>query len=116
VELFYKLFLIDTKNRQSTQLCPFVKNGGMHRSFQPHLRSDGLGIDYSKIVDFDTRGFLEKIFESQRPGGEKWLRDAMAKKSKGDLDNALENARRIGIDRVNSALYQSALTAAKSLQ
>jgi len=58
LSLFYKLFLIDPLARKATQLCPFVKSGIMHKNFQPHLRPDGLGIDYSALNDFDTRHAL----------------------------------------------------------
>lgn len=58
LSLFYKLFLIDAQTRTATQLCPFVKSGIMHRNFQKFLRSDRLGIDYSRLADFDTRKFL----------------------------------------------------------
>ena len=53
VELFYKLFKIDTSERRAVPLCPFVHTGIMHRTFQKYLRDDGLGIDYSKLEDFD---------------------------------------------------------------
>jgi len=105
VELFYKLFLIDTKNRQSVQLCPFVKNGGMHKEFQKYLRKDGLGIDYSHLENFDTSAYIEKVFESQRGPGEKMIRSAMEKNNMNSLEWALENARRIGIDKKNPDLY-----------
>ncbi|CAM9091058.1 unnamed protein product, partial [Ectocarpus fasciculatus] len=52
VDLFYKLFLIDTRLRTSVQLCPFVRPGHMHKEFQKYLRSDGMGIDYSHLRDF----------------------------------------------------------------
>jgi len=60
VDLFYKLFLIDTQKRTAVQLCPFVKSGKMHRNFQPFLRLDGLGIDYSKLENFDTAAAMSK--------------------------------------------------------
>jgi hypothetical protein len=58
LSLFYKLFLIDAQARSAVQLCPFVKSGVMHRNFQKFLRSDGLGIDYGRLTNFDTRNFL----------------------------------------------------------
>lgn len=41
--LFYKIFLIDAKNRNSIQLCPIVTSGKLHNDFHKHLREDGLG-------------------------------------------------------------------------
>ena len=60
LSLFYKLFLIDAKSRSAVQLCPFVKSGIMHRNFQKFLRTDGLGIDYSRLSNFETKTFLPK--------------------------------------------------------
>jgi hypothetical protein len=114
LELFYRLFLINPQKRESTQLCPFVKNGGMHREFQKFLRPDGLGIDYSHLEEFDTRHFLDEIFAKQRPGGEKLIENSIKNKRRGELENALENARRIGIDRTNPALYQRGMAQLKN--
>ena len=61
VELYYKLFLINRTERKATQLCPFVRPGHMHRDFQKYLRPDGLGIDYSKLVDYDAEKYLKRI-------------------------------------------------------
>lgn len=86
----------------------------MHREFQKYLRPDGLGIDYSYLTDFNTRNFLENVFQKQRPAGEKLIQNAIARKKRVDLENALENARRIGIDRTNPTLYQQGLAQLKS--
>ena len=59
-ELFYKLFLIDTKARKAAPICPFVVPGKMHRLFQPFMRADGRGIDYSRLEAFDTLSQLPK--------------------------------------------------------
>jgi hypothetical protein len=51
-ENFYHTFGIDVnKKTVEGHLCKFVdvNNGRMHRLFTPHLRADGIGIDYSKI-------------------------------------------------------------------
>lgn len=50
-EQFYSIFGIDVhKKKTEGHLCQFVmKNAKMHRLFTPHLRKDGMGIDYSKI-------------------------------------------------------------------
>ena len=62
LDLFYKLFLIDTLQRKATQLCPFVRSGKMHREFTPFLRPDRMGIDYSKLENFDTRSKMPKNY------------------------------------------------------
>lgn len=105
IEDFYRLFLIDSKKRTAVQLCPFVKSGKMHNSFQRHLKPNGMGIDYAKLHDFNTWDALEEVFVGQRPGGEKLLREAIASKNSGLLDEALRNAERIGLDRTNPELY-----------
>lgn len=110
IEDFYKLFLIDSKKRTAVQLCPFVKSGKMHNSFQKFLRPDKMGIDYSKLHDFDTWTALDEVFAGQRPGGERLLKEAMASKRAGSLDEALSNAVRIGIDRTNPELYNAAIS------
>ena len=61
LDLFYKLFLIDRQARKTTQICPFVRSGKMHRDFQKHLRPDGLGIDYSKLENYDTKEVIKNL-------------------------------------------------------
>jgi hypothetical protein len=50
-EKFYELFGIDVVNKETEgHLCKFVDTDGrMHNQFYPHLRNDGMGIDYSNI-------------------------------------------------------------------
>lgn len=46
---FYETFGIDVvKKTTERHLCQFVRNK-MHDMFMPHLRQDGIGIDYSEI-------------------------------------------------------------------
>ena len=116
VELFYKLFLIDTKQRTSVQLCPFVRPGHMHKEFQKHLRRDGMGIDYSKLADFDTATVLDQILEEQRPGVENQLRNAIKNKNKGSLEYLINNAVTVKIDKKNPSLYKEAQSALESLR
>lgn len=108
VDQFYKLFLIDVKARKATQLCPFVKSGLMHKAFQPFLRADGLGIDYTKLQDYDTRTVLEKHLLSQHPYWEKQIKMFMASKQKDSLRYALTNAARIGLDKKKPELMKEA--------
>jgi len=57
---FYKTFGIDVvKKKTQHHLCSFVQTGNMHRQFTRFLRSDGMGIDFSKI-DYE--------FKDPRPG------------------------------------------------
>ncbi|GAX23656.1 hypothetical protein FisN_12Hh230 [Fistulifera solaris] len=50
-EKFYETFGINVKAKKvEGHLCSFVDTGGkMHYEFSPFLRSDGMGVDYSKI-------------------------------------------------------------------
>lgn len=50
-EKFYELFGIDVvKKKTEDHLCTFVDDSAkMHKLFTPHLRSDGMGIDYTDI-------------------------------------------------------------------
>ena len=46
---FYELYGIDVRKKTTqSNLCEFVQNR-MHNMFMKHLRSDGMGIDYSQI-------------------------------------------------------------------
>lgn len=108
VELFYKLFLIDTKLRTSAQLCPFVRPGRMHVEFQKYLRKDGMGIDYSYLENFDTATYLDTLLEEQRPGVEAQLKNAMKNKNKDSLEFLINNAVMVKIDKKNSVLFQEA--------
>ncbi len=106
-ELFYKLFLIDTTHRKATQLCPFVKSGKMHNHFQPYVQTkEKKGVDYSKLEHFDTLGVIENHFAAQRPFGEDMIRNALKSKNRREMDEAVKNALRIGIDRTNPELFQ----------
>ena len=96
-ELFYKLFLIDPRARKATQLCPFVKSGLMHKAFQPYLRPDGNGIDYSHLENYDTKTVLEKHLLSQHPYWEKQIITLIRSKQKDSLRYAMSNAERIGL-------------------
>jgi len=51
-EKFYETFGIDVVEKKvENHLCRFVNsNGVMHKQFTPHLRKDGMGIDYSEIT------------------------------------------------------------------
>lgn len=116
VELFYKLFLIDTKSRSSVQLCPFVRPGHMHKEFQKYLRSNGMGIDYSKLVDFDTASYLDRVLEQQRPGVEAELRKAIQGKNRAMLEYLINSAKTLRVDSKNPMLFQEATSVLASLK
>lgn len=49
-ESFFRFLGIDVMNRKMEgHLCQFVTSGRMHSMLMPHLRDDGMGIDYSGI-------------------------------------------------------------------
>ncbi len=50
VAKFFTLFGIHAAERITEhRLCEFVTTGNMHDEFVPHLREDGMGIDYNRI-------------------------------------------------------------------
>jgi hypothetical protein len=50
VSKFFTLFGIHPVEKVTEhRLCEFVLTGNMHDEFAPHLRSDGMGIDYNEI-------------------------------------------------------------------
>lgn len=108
LSLFYKLFLIDVKQRKATQLCPFVKSGLMHNVFQPHLRLDGLGIDYSQLADFDTAKAIENHMLKQHPYWEKFIRAALETRNTKGLNDAINSADRIGLSKKQPELIAKA--------
>lgn len=67
---FYRIFLIDPINRTAVPLCPFVNPGIMHKDFVPHLRPDGLGIDYERLRSYDTWDFLSRVKTEEEGSGE----------------------------------------------
>jgi hypothetical protein len=49
---------------------------------------------------------LKKVFEKQRPGGEKMIQNAMKNHNIENLRYALENAKRIKLNQANPALFK----------
>ena len=96
-ELFYKLFLIDTAARKATQLCPFVVSGIMHRDFQPYVRADGNGIDYSFLETYDTQESLDRRPRRDQPYWLRQIEKAIDKKNVRELNLAVGAAKRIGL-------------------
>lgn len=99
-ELFYKLFLINTHARKAVQLCPFVNSGIMHRDFQPYLRADGNGIDYSFLEDYDTQESLMSRPRRDQPYWVRQIEKALQSRNPRSLNLAVGAAKQIG-------LYQS---------
>ena len=115
LDLYYKLFLIDTKKRSAVQLCPFVRPGRMHKDFQRFLREDGMGIDYTHLLDYDTAAVLSDILEAQRPGVETQLKKAISNKNKQSLEYLLGEAVKVKIDSKNPTLYNEARSTLEKL-
>jgi hypothetical protein len=116
LSLFYKLFLIDPKERKATQLCPFVKTGIMHRDFQPLLRPDGLGIDYSQLTSYDTFSKIKGQLERQYPYWEGRIKELVeAHNNRNDLEEAITNARRIGLADKKPTLINNAVEVLKKM-
>jgi len=106
---FYKIFLIDPIERKTIQLCPFVKSGIMHKAFQPYLKVDGLGIDYSLLINYDTKDAIDKYLKSQHAFWVKEIKQKTRSHDKEGLSYALQMAQRIGLDKAQSRLYQDGM-------
>ena len=94
--LFYKLFLIDVQARKATQLCPFVNPGIMHRDFQPYLRADGNGIDYTYLEHYDTLSVLKDRPKRDQPHWAREIEKAISNVDRKALENAVRTAKAIG--------------------
>lgn len=108
LSLFYQLFLIDPAQRKAVQLCPFVNSGIMHHDFQPFLRPDGMGIDYSRLTNYDTFSKMESHFAKQYPRFEKLLRDAIGAKNMAALQEHIPAAEKAQFHRHNPDLLAQA--------
>jgi hypothetical protein len=106
VDLFYKLFLIDTSAQKAIQLCPFVNKGSMHRNFMKYLRKDGLGIDYSSLQSFDTEAEVFVELAGKRVETEKKLRKAMNDKNLADIQFYSTEAKRVYLYKEKPPLEQ----------
>lgn len=115
VELFFKLFLIDTTAQRSVQLCPFVDKGAMHHNFLKYLRPDGLGIDYSYLENFDTSDLIYAGFEDKRLAAEGKLREAMRAKKLSLIQYHLTEALRVGLERQKPEFIAQVQAMIKSL-
>ena len=108
-ELFYEIFLIDPIKRTSHDLCPFITNGVMHNDFQPYLRSDGLGIDYTFISGYNTKEVLEKNLGKEYPYWERKIMRAQLEKNRDELKNAIDEAEALHLtDKNNRGLIRKA--------
>lgn len=116
LDLFYKLFMIDTNARKSVQLCPFVETGMMHKEFHPYLRPDGLGVNYDKLVDYNTMEHLKPRIQKKLQGLEMKLTTALENNEKGELTEAITAAERAGVGILNPSLMNEAHAALKRLQ
>jgi len=96
-ELFYKLFLINTRARKATQLCPFVSSGIMHRDFQPYVRADRNGIDYSFLENYDTQDALQTRPRKDQPYWARQIEKGLNSKNPHTLSQAVSAAKQIGL-------------------
>ena len=117
LSLFYKLFLIDPVARKAVLLCPFVKTGIMHREFTPYLQSNHLGIDYSAtaLQQYDTKTKINQQLERQHPYWEQRIREAQQDHNRVALQDAIQNAKRVGLDKKKPELIANALIALQSI-
>ena len=115
LQLFYKLFLIDTHARTSVQLCPLVTSGVMHRDFMPYMRADGNGIDYSPLQNYDTKRIIDLHLGMKMAEWERRLTYALDAKDKRRIEDALENARDFHLEGKNPSLVGKAENALRSM-
>ena len=87
----------------------------MHRDFQPYLRPDGNGIDYSELLDYDTRYVLDNHIGRQHPLWERKIIAATEKKDKAALQHAVDVAMKFHLDRKNPTIVNSAKQLLKEL-
>lgn len=80
----------------------------MHRAFQPHLKPDGLGIDYSDLESFDTKNAIEHQLMKQHPYWTDYTNSAIQAQNKDDLLYAITNCIRVGLDKKNPDLVNRA--------
>ena len=67
-----------------------------------------MGIDYSKLLNFDTDAVIDRVLAEQRPDVETRLKNAMIKKTVESLTPAIEDALKVRLDRYNSELFEKA--------
>ena len=67
-----------------------------------------MGIDYSKLLNFDTDAVIDRVLAEQRPDVETRLKNAMIKKTVESLTPAIEDALKVRLDRYNSELIEKA--------
>jgi hypothetical protein len=89
-------------------LCPFVKTGIMHNDFHRFLKSDGNGIDYSYLVNYDTAGTIDNQLSRQHPYWEGRLKEAMRRRDRNDLRESLNNAIRVRLNVKKPKLIEDA--------
>jgi len=97
LSLFYKIFLIDPVARKTVQLCPFVEGGIMHRDFQPFVKPNGLGVDYSLLADYDTKASLNTHPSASNPYWSRQLERAITNKDAMALTDYLKVYERLGL-------------------
>ena len=97
VQLFYKLFLINVRTQKTTPLCPFVNSGIMHRDFQPYLRADGLGIDYTYLQEYDTGDTLIHRPRRDQPYWIRQIEKGLTEQNTVQLQRAVTTAQQMGL-------------------
>ena len=105
---FYKIFLINVEDRKAVPLCPFVQSGIMHNDFQPFLHTDGLGIDYTKLLEYDTQSVLDKHTERLHPYWQRQIEEGLESGDRAKLMKAVSVAEEIGLAKKSPDLLAKA--------
>ena len=87
----------------------------MHRDFQPYLKPDGAGIDYSELMDYNTKYVLDNNIGRQHPLWERKILNGIELKGKDSLQHAVDVAVKFGLDKINPTLINSAREILKKL-
>ncbi len=87
----------------------------MHRDFQKYLNSNGLGIDYNMLMNYNTLSVLSSHLRKQHPYWEKKIGEYMESKNKSLLADALSNAEAVGLTAGNPDLMRKARNILQSL-
>ena len=83
----------------------------MHRDFYRYLDKNGNGIDYSHLIDYDTKSVLEAHLLKQHPYWIKRCEEGIKSRNKGVLDDCISTAPRIGLDKAHPDLMKQAYAA-----
>lgn len=87
----------------------------MHHEFQRFLKPNKLGIDYSKLTNFNTMSVISSHLKKQQPFWEKKIQEAIENNNKVGLIEALSTAEAIGLAAAKPDLMRKARAILQSM-